>query len=512
MIELPSPCLVVLIGPAGSGKSTWAAEHLGPSVVSSDALRSMVGEGEDDLRASADAFAVLDDIVERRLRRGITTVIDSLGTDPKRRARWREIAAARDVPCVAVVFDVLPAQLRRQNRSRHKRVPDAVISRQLLEWPGVLDAVRSEPFDAVHHADVAAVVPTVLSKRDAVAAPAAGAAGHAADDLQSHPRSQQRALTFGLQIPQFTWPGGPAEIGPRVRSIAQRAESSGVDGLWVMDHFRQIPMMGPHWSDMMESWTTLAHLAACTTSIRLGTLVTGIAYRNVAHLAKIVATLDVLSGGRVDCGLGLGWFEDEHRAYGWAFPSRADRYALLEDALQLLPKMWGAGSKPFEGRVLHVPDTSCYPRPLQQRIPILVGGSGEQRTLALVARYADACNLFGTPEVVARKVAVLDEHCSRVGRDPAEISISHLSTVLVGDDAGHVRRLVDSTRPPKVSAERHIRTVNAGTVEQHVERIRRYLDAGVDHVIVSLPNIADDTAVERYGRVIATARSSDRAS
>jgi alkanesulfonate monooxygenase SsuD/methylene tetrahydromethanopterin reductase-like flavin-dependent oxidoreductase (luciferase family) len=257
---------------------------------------------------------------------------------------------------------------------------------------------------------------------------------------------------------------------------------------------------------MLESWTTLAHLAGCTETIRLGTLVTGITYRNVAHLAKIVATLDVVSGGRANCGIGLGWFEDEHRAYGWPFPSRSERYAILEDALQLLPKMWGPGGKPFAGRVLQVPDTSCYPRPLQAHVPIMVGGSGERRTLALVAKYADACNVFGEPDVVRHKVEVLRQHCAVVGRPEADVSVSHLSTVLVGVDAAHVRTLVDSTRPPKVSAERHGRAVNAGTIEQHVERIARFVEAGVDHVIVSLADLADSAAVERYGSVISAWR------
>ncbi|MCU1393768.1 MAG: luciferase [Ilumatobacteraceae bacterium] len=496
MIEIPSPSLVVLIGPAGSGKTSWAVEHFADHVVSSDQLRALVGEAEHDLRASADAFAVLDDIVARRLRRKLTTVIDSLGTDPARRDSWRRLAATHGVPCVAVVFDVPPTQLRRQNRSRDKRVPDAVIRRQLAEWPAVVAAARTEPFAAVHDAEPAALVPSALTRRAKQAAEPAPAAVPA-----------ERALTFGLQIPQFTWAGGPPEIGATLRDIARRAERADLDAIWVMDHFRQIPMMGPSWADMLESWTTLAHLAACTERVRLGTLVTGITYRNVAHLAKIVATLDVLSGGRANCGLGLGWFEDEHRAYGWEMPSRRDRYALLEDALQLLPSMWGPGGKPFDGAVLHVPDTSCYPRPLQVHVPVMVGGSGEQRTLALVARYADACNLFGDSTTVAGKVRVLHEHCERFGRDPTEISVSHLSTVLIGDDAAHVRHLVDATRPPRTSAERHARAVNAGTLEQHVERVARFLEAGVDQVIVSLVDVAEDGAVERYGRVAAECRA-----
>ena len=130
--------------------------------------------------------------------------------------------------------------------------------------------------------------------------------------------------------------------------------------------------------------------------------------------------------------------------------------------------MWGPGAKPFAGDVLHVPDTSCYPRPLQAHVPILVGGSGERRTLRLVAELADACNLFGEPDVVARKVAVLRDHCAAVGRDPADVSVTHLGTVLVGDDPAHVDRLVEATRPPRVGAERHARNVHAGTVDQHV--------------------------------------------
>ena len=495
VIELPSPCLVVLVGPAGSGKSKWAADHMAEHVVSSDALRAVVGEGEHDLRASVDAFAVLDDIVDRRLRRKLTTVIDTLGTDPVRRAQWRGLAAGHGLPCVAVVFDVPPAQLRRQNKDRAKRVPETVLKRQIAEWPAVLAEVDSEPFSAVHRADVAALVPRSLTSRERSVAPPAEA-----------DRPARRRLEFGLQIPQFTWPGGPAEIGGRLREIAQRAESVGFDSLWVMDHFRQIPLMGPPWNDMLESWTTLAHLAGCTETIRLGTLVTGITYRNVAHLAKIVATLDVLSGGRVNCGVGLGWFEDEHRAYGWQFPARAERYALLEDALQLLPRMWGPGGKPFDGAVLHVPDTSCYPRPLQSRVPIMIGGSGEKRTLRLVAKYADACNLFGDPDVVQRKVRALHDHCRDVDRDAAEISVSQLSTVLIGDDPAHVRELIEATRPPKVSAERHARAVNAGTVEQHVERVARYVDVGVDQIIVSLADLADESSVARSGRLLAAVR------
>ena len=497
MLELPSPCLLVLVGPAGSGKTQSANEYFSAQVIGSDALRALAGEGEDDLRASVDAFAVLDDVVERRMRRRLTTVVDTLGNDAGRRRHWREMAAKHDVPCHAVVFATPTADIRRWNKARAKRVPEAVLRAQLTEFTAVAEAVRGEPFDGVHE-----VTPDVVPMQIAPSLTRPAVVKTAAPRVES-----ERRLTFGLQVPRFTWPGGPSEIGPHLRELARRAESAGFDALYVMDHFRQIPMFGPPWLDMLESWTTLSHLAGCTDTIRLGTMVSGITHRSVPLLGKIVATLDVLSGGRAICGLGVGWYEDEHRAYGWRFPPVAERYALLADALELLPMMWGPGGKPFDGRVLHVPDTSCYPRPLQERIPIMIGGSGERRTLHLVAAGADACNLFGEPDVVRRKVAVLARHCEAIGRDLRTVSVSHLSTVLVGDDPGHVRQLVEATRPPKVSAERHARAVNAGTVEQHVARVGRFVDAGVDHVVVSLADATDADAVDRFGSVVTAARA-----
>jgi alkanesulfonate monooxygenase SsuD/methylene tetrahydromethanopterin reductase-like flavin-dependent oxidoreductase (luciferase family) len=197
-----------------------------------------------------------------------------------------------------------------------------------------------------------------------------------------------------------------------------------------------------------------------TERIRLGTLVTGITYRNVAHLAKIVATLDVVSGGRAMCGLGAAWFEREHELYGWEFPRIRERLDRLEDALQLLPLMWGPGSPRFEGKTVVVEEATCYPRPLQERVPILVGGSGEKRTLRLVARYADACNLVGDVERVRHKLAVLQEHCAAEGRDPASIEVTHLGAA------------------------------PAASVEEHVGRFRELAEAGVQTAIVSLPDAA----------------------
>jgi F420-dependent oxidoreductase-like protein len=457
-VRLAEGSLVVLVGPPGSGKSTWAAGQFRPDqVVSSDGLRSVVGTGEHDQRASKDAFDVLDLVVERRLRRRLTTVVDTLGTDGKRRRRWRDAAAAAGVPCVAVVFDVDAAECRARNRSREHPVPGPVLSSMLASWPGHRDALAGEGFAAVHPPGEATIVAP-----DLVAAPAAAA----------RQEESPMALEFGLQVPRFGWPGGPAETAARLAEVAVAAEDAGFASLWLMDHFLQIPPVGPHWEDMLDSWTTLGFLAGRTSTIRLGTLVTGVTYRNLGHLAKIVATLDVLSGGRADCGIGAAWFEREHRAYGWRFPPRAERFALLEDALELLPLMWGKGAPAYKGRTIEVPEAVCYPRPLQDKVPILVGGSGERVTLRLVARHADACNLFGDPGTVRRKVEVLHAHCAREGRDPAEVRVTNLTTA------------------------------DAPSVDDHVGRYRQYAEAGVQTAIVNLPGVPTVEAVRAFGEVI----------
>jgi alkanesulfonate monooxygenase SsuD/methylene tetrahydromethanopterin reductase-like flavin-dependent oxidoreductase (luciferase family) len=257
---------------------------------------------------------------------------------------------------------------------------------------------------------------------------------------------------------------------------------------------------------MPEATVTLAHLAAATRTASIGCLVHCVTYRNVAHLGKIVATLDVLSSGRAVCGLGAGWFEAEHAAYGWRFPPAAERLDLLEDALQLLPLLWGKGTPAFTGRRISVPEAMCYPRPLQERIPILVGGSGPKRTLRLVARYADACNLRGDLDAVRRSLEVLHGHCADVGRDPATVEVTHLSTVALTDGGRATARPGDrgtAGRPGR--AGRRVEVVG-GTVEDHVLRARALRAAGVQHVIVSLEGVWDSPALDRFADVIAELR------
>jgi F420-dependent oxidoreductase-like protein len=488
-VRLPTRALVVLIGPSGAGKSHWAARQFDASqIVSSDALRALVGEGPHDQRAGTDAFDLLDRIVDRRLRRGLLTVVDSLALDADRRRRYLEMAHRHAVPCYAVGFDVAPATCRARNRERDRPVPAKVLAGQLRAWSQVRDELDSEGFDGVLQPRDVALVPFAL-----LGAPAATA----------RQRREALPLRFGLHISAFQWPGRPRETAQRLAAIARAAEEAGFSSLWVMDHMIQVPQVGREWEDMLESYTTLGYLAAVTRRCRLGVLVTAITFRNVSHLAKIVATLDVLSGGRAVCGLGAAWFAREHRAYGWTLPAPSERFALLEDALQLLPLLWGPGTPTFEGRVLGRREAICYPRPVQEHVPILVGGGGEQRTLLLVARYADACNLMGEPAAVRHKIDVLRAHCSAVGRELADIEITHLSPVLVGRDRGEVTALVDAQRGAATSRTAATERLTAGTVDDHIGRFRLLADAGVQTAIVSLADLEAAGAVERFAPVIA---------
>jgi alkanesulfonate monooxygenase SsuD/methylene tetrahydromethanopterin reductase-like flavin-dependent oxidoreductase (luciferase family)/predicted kinase len=463
-----------LIGPVASGKSWWAAEHFASNqIVASDALRAAVGETEHDLRASADAFAVLGEIVARRLQRRLTTVIDTLGFDADLRAEWRRRAHEAGVACIAVVFDTAAAECRRRNTARAVSVAADVVANQFRRWPAIRDAVVAEPWDQVLTPEPVVVVPASLARRS----PSPSA------ETATAPTPRTSGVNVGLHLSSFNWPGGGEQLASHLRSIAADAEAAGVDHIWMMDHLRQIPQVGPAWADIPEPYTALTWLAAVTERVRLGVLVSPAFRYHPVVLAKQVSTLDVLSAGRAMCGLGVGWFAQEYAAAGVDFPPLDRRYAHLEDALQVLPLLWGKGSPHYEGATVTVSEALCYPRPIQQHIPMLVGGSGERRTLRLAARHAHACNLFGEREVVARKVAVLARYCDEIGRGVSEIDVSHLSTVLIGRDHKAVTASIERLRPKRVGAERFARDTNAGTVADHYERAMRLIDAGVTTLI-----------------------------
>jgi alkanesulfonate monooxygenase SsuD/methylene tetrahydromethanopterin reductase-like flavin-dependent oxidoreductase (luciferase family)/predicted kinase len=494
-VELPRPSLVVLVGASGAGKSTWAAERFAPGeVVSSDRLRAVVGEAEDDVAASADAFAVLDAIVEARLRRGLTAVVDTLGLDAERRRAYVEAAARHGIPAVAVVLETPAEVCRARNRAKARPLRADVLAGQLRRAAEAAAAVDEEGFALV-------VRP----------APEAAAPGAAPAVAQAEAGGSRPGLRFGLHVSRFDWPGGAAHLAPRLRRVAADAEAAGFESLWVMDHVRQVPQVGRAWEDLPESFTTLGYLAACTRTVRIGALVAAVTHRNLAHLGKIVATLDVLSGGRAVCGLGAAWFAEEHRAYGWPFPPLAERLDLVADALELLPLLWGPGAPAFEGRRITVPEAACYPRPLQERIPIVVGGSGERRTLRLVAERADGCNLFGDADTVRRKLAVLHAHCVAAARDPATIEVTHLSTALAGRTPAELAELVARLRPGRAAPSRYAASVGAGTVAELAARFGALREAGVQTAIVRLADLGrDDGAIERFAAVVA-AFGADRA-
>jgi F420-dependent oxidoreductase-like protein len=250
-------------------------------------------------------------------------------------------------------------------------------------------------------------------------------------------------VKIGLQIPDFTTPDGPARLGADLATVARTADEAGFDFIAVMDHFFQIRAIGPPEREMLEAYTTLGYLAACTSRAKLLTLVTGTVYRDPGILAKIVTTLDVLSGGRAWLGIGAAWNEEESRGLGIPFPPVAERFERLEETLQICLQMWRGDESPYRGaryqldRPLNSPQSLTRPHP-----PIMIGGGGEKKTLRLVAKYADACNLFPTPDL-DRKLDVLRAHCAAEGRDYDEITKTCYFVFDVGEQGEKAAEVTD---------------------------------------------------------------------
>lgn len=236
-------------------------------------------------------------------------------------------------------------------------------------------------------------------------------------------------MDFGFHFFDFTIPGSPDSTAATLRAGAHAGEQVGASWLTVMDHWFQMEAVQPAERPMLEAYTTLGFLAGVTERAKLGTIVTGVTYRYPALLAKIATTLDVLSGGRAFLGLGAAWYEREHAALGVPFPPIAERFELLEETLRIVLQMWSKDDGPFESAHFRLAETICSPPPVQHpHPPIVIGGSGERKTLRLVAQYADACNLIvADPAEAAHKLGVLAEHCARLGRDPAEIEKTVIS-------------------------------------------------------------------------------------
>ncbi len=277
-------------------------------------------------------------------------------------------------------------------------------------------------------------------------------------------------MRLGLQLSNLTFPGGPAFLATDIANAGRWAEDAGMDSVWLMDHFFQIPPIGPAEKDMLEGYSGLCFLAAHTKRVKLGTMVTGITYRHPGILVKTATTLDVLSNGRSWFGIGAAWFEREHEALGVPFPPLKERFERLEETIQIALQMWSANNGAYTGKHYQLKETLCVPAPLTRpRPPILIGGGGEKKTLRLVAKYADACNLFGAPNDVAHKLDVLKQHCADLSRDYNAIEKTVLTTYMTDTPA-------------------------------FLKQLDAFARVGVDAVLFNLPDPTDQKAYDIIGK------------
>ena len=287
-------------------------------------------------------------------------------------------------------------------------------------------------------------------------------------------------MHVGLQIPSFKYPGGTAAIRPKLKEIVTTAEAGGFYSLWVMDHYYQIKgMFGEAYTDpMLEAYSTLGYFAGLTEKAYLGVLVTGVIYRHPAVLLKMMNTVDILAGGRTYLGIGAAWYEDEAKGYGIPYPPTAERFELLEDNLQLAKALWAGDETSFEGKHLSAPAITNNPRPLSTPHPrIMVGGTGPNKTLRMVAQYADACNIgdWVGAENMQKAIDDLKRHCDALGRDYDSVEKTSLATVhLSGDD----------------------------TAASVISRIKTYAAMGFTHAIFNMPDVYKITPLETFAREI----------
>ena len=310
-------------------------------------------------------------------------------------------------------------------------------------------------------------------------------------------------ITLDLHLPNFNLPDTePDQLFERLVEIAGVAEESGYTCVTVMDHLHQIRGVGPRTNYMLEGNTILAGLAARTSRVSLGLLVGGVTYRNPALMAKITTTLDVISRGRAVLGLGAAWFEEEHDAYGIAFPPLRERFERLEDALRIARAMFTQPESSVAGRHHSTSDVLNIPQPLRGDIPILVGGSGERKTLRLVAQYADGCNVFGDTDRVRHLMGVLDRHCEDVGRDPREITRTRNGVVFAGSTHEEAQRKLDAARQRGLTEERIRMVAMVGDPDGLGEQAQAFLDAGLDGLTFSIADVHDLETVALVGETL----------
>jgi F420-dependent oxidoreductase-like protein len=311
-------------------------------------------------------------------------------------------------------------------------------------------------------------------------------------------------IRLGLQIPNFTCPGVPPDrLFEQVAAQAVAAEESGFDSVWVMDHFYQLPMLGPSSANMLEGYSLLSALAARTSRVSLGTLVTGVTYRHPSVLAKQVTTLDVVSAGRAVLGIGAAWNEEEHRAYGIPFPPAPERLDRLEEALQICRAMFTQEKATVEGRYYRVTEAMNFPRPVRpDGIPVLVGGGGEKRTLRLVAEYADACNFFGGVDDVRHKLEVLQAHCEAVGRDPADVTKTRLGSLAVARSGDEARASLAEYANRQGVTPGRVAAYTTGGPDEIADKVGALLETGLDGLIFNMGHTCDPDEIRLAGSIL----------
>jgi F420-dependent oxidoreductase-like protein len=308
---------------------------------------------------------------------------------------------------------------------------------------------------------------------------------------------------FGVQLPSFSGVD-PADLFEHVAGLVTAAEEAGFDSVWVMDHFYQLPPLGGPDQPMLEAYTLLGALAARTRRVQLGTLVTGVTYRSPAILAKIITTLDVISRGRAVLGIGAAWYDVEHQGLGVEYPADRVRLDMLEEAVQVCRAMFTGDDVSFSGSHYRLDHARNLPRPVQAGGPkIMIGGGGEKRTLRLVARYADMCNVTGDVSTLTRKISVLRGHCADAGRDPAEVSVTWMTPTLLttsSQNTAETREMLAAVLP---AGETGGYTV--GQPHEIPGLVAGHIEAGADEVIFSLP-FADAAGISAVGQALGLER------